>query len=75
MRSVLSADKTPHINKEVYYIKVTVDLQRPNFMIFFLCSWYSQYIDLRFGEKNKLKSFNDRKISGKNYFGEELMNN
>ena len=23
----------------------------------------------------KLKSFNDRKISGKNYFGEELINN
>ena len=32
-------------------------------------------MDLKFGEKNKLKSFNDRKISGKNYFGEELINN
>ena len=26
-------------------------------------------------KKNKLKSFNDRKISGKNYFGEVLINN
>ena len=25
-------------------------------------------MDLEFGEKNKLKTFNDRKISGKNYF-------
>ena len=30
---------------------------------------------LKVGEKNKLKSFKDRKISGKNYFGEELINN
>ena len=27
------------------------------------------------GEKNKLKLFKDRKISGKNYFGEQLINN
>ena len=32
-------------------------------------------MDLKFSEKNKLKSFNDRKISGENYFGEELINN
>ena len=28
-----------------------------------------------FGEKRNLKSFNDREISDKNYFGEESVNN
>ena len=28
-----------------------------------------------FGEKSNLKSFNDREISEKNYFGEESINN
>ena len=43
--------------------KVTVDLQRPNFTNFV------------FFAPDKLKSFNDCEILGKNYFVEELINN
>ena len=54
-------------------VKLTIDPQRPNFANFFFLIIQLQH---RFTVwwKNKLKSFNDRKISGKNYFGEELIN-
>ena len=57
-------------------LKVTVDLQRPNFMTFFFFAHNTAKTTIKsLVKKNKLKSFNDRKISGENYFGEELMNN
>ena len=56
--------------------KVTVDLQKPNFAkIFFFVPDIAKIAILMFGEKSNLKSFNDREISEKNFFGEESINN